>query len=254
MEFVVSGLVLGFFTSFHCIGMCGPIALTLPLHGESKSHKLIGGIIYNFGRSTTYVIFGFIFGLLGQSLGVLGFQRWVSIIAGILLIITVLSPSLFKSNFNTSGILKLLLSKVKLALKKLFSIRSFGSLYLIGLLNGLLPCGPLYIAFIISTGTGNAITAAIFMLMFGLGIIPVLLFVTILGNFISIPVRNKINSLFPTLIVIIGILFILRGLNLGIPYLSPKEEMIKKKIERTINSQNTEHAPIMVPIINDSNE
>jgi hypothetical protein len=141
-----------------------------------------------------------------------------------------------------------------LALKKLFSIRSFGSLYLIGLLNGLLPCGPLYIAFIISTGTGNAITAAIFMLMFGLGIIPVLLFVTILGNFISIPVRNKITSLFPTLIVIIGILFILRGLNLGIPYLSPKEEMIKKKIERTINSQNTEHAPIMVPIINDSNE
>ena len=152
MEFIISGLVLGFLTSFHCVGMCGPIAIALPLHGNSKSQKLFGGILYNLGRTTTYIIFGFIFGLLGQSLGALGFQRWVSIIAGTLMIITVLSPSLFKSNFNTRGIFNSLLSKVKFALKKLFSTRSRASLYLIGLLNGLLPCGPLYMAFIISTG------------------------------------------------------------------------------------------------------
>ena len=237
MEFIISGLVLGFFTSFHCIGMCGPIAIALPLHGTSKLQKLVGGILYNLGRTTTYVIFGFILGSFGQGLGALGFQRWVSIVAGILMIITVLSPSLFKSNFNSSGILNRLLLKVKLALKKLFSTRSFHSLFLIGLLNGLLPCGPLYMAFIISTGTGNSITAAIFMLMFGLGTIPLLILVTILGNFISIPIRNKINSLLPILIVIIGILFILRGLNLGIPYLSPKEEKIKMKIEKTLEKQ-----------------
>ena len=96
-------------------------------------------------------------------------------------------------------------------------------------------------AFIISTGTGNSVTAAIFMLMFGLGTIPLLFLVTILGNFISVPLRNKINSLFPILIVIIGLLFILRGLNLGIPFLSPKEEMIKKKIEKTIEKQNMDN-------------
>ena len=237
MEFIISGLALGFLTSFHCVGMCGPIAIALPLHGESKIQKLFGGILYNFGRTTTYVIFGFILGLFGQGLGALGFQRWVSIIAGTLMIITVLSPSLFKSNFTSSGLINLLLSKVKLALKKLFSTRSFSSLYLIGLLNGLLPCGPLYMAFIISTGTGNSVTAAIFMLMFGLGTIPLLFLVTILGNFISVPIRNKINSLFPVLIVIIGILFILRGLSLGIPYLSPKEEKIKMKIEKTLEKQ-----------------
>ena len=243
MEFIISGLVLGFLTSFHCVGMCGPIAIALPLHGNSKSQKLFGGLLYNLGRTTTYIIFGFIFGLLGQSLGALGFQRWVSIIAGTLMIITVLSPSLFKSNFNTPGIINSLLSKVKFALKKLFSIRSRGSLYLIGLLNGLLPCGPLYMAFIISTGTGNAINSSIFMLMFGLGTIPLLFSITILGNFISMSVRNKINNLLPVLIVIIGILFILRGLNLGIPYLSPKGEMIQKKIEKTINSQKTQSSP-----------
>ena len=245
MEFVVSGLVLGFLTSFHCIGMCGPIAIALPLHGANKWQKAIGGVLYNLGRTTTYIVFGFILGLFGQGLGALGFQRWVSIIAGALMIITVLSPSLFKSNFSASGIFGSLLTKVKLALKKLFSTKSFGSLYLIGLLNGLLPCGPLYMAFIISTGTGNAITAAVFMLMFGLGTIPLLFAITILGNFISLSIRNKINNFLPVLIVIIGILFILRGLNLGIPYLSPKEEKIKNKIEKTIDSQKTQSSSSM---------
>ncbi len=242
MEFIITGFVLGFLTSFHCMGMCGPIAIALPLYGNSRLQKLFGGILYNLGRTTTYIIFGFILGLFGQGLGALGFQRWVSIIAGALMIITVLSPSLFKSNFNTPGIINSLLSKVKFALKKLFSLRSRRSLYLIGLLNGLLPCGPLYMAFIISTGTGNAINSSIFMLMFGLGTIPLLFSITILGNFISMSVRNKINNLLPVLIVIIGILFILRGLNLGIPYLSPKEEMIQKKIEKTIEKQKMENS------------
>lgn len=242
MEFIISGIVLGFLTSFHCVGMCGPIAIALPLHGNNKWQKFFGGVLYNFGRTTTYIMFGFILGLFGQSLGALGFQRWVSIIAGTLMIITVLSPSLFKSNFNTPGIINSLLSKVKFALKKLFSIRSRGSLYLIGLLNGLLPCGPLYMAFIISTGTGNAINSSIFMLMFGLGTIPLLFSITILGNFISMSVRNKINNLLPVLIVIIGILFILRGLNLGIPYLSPKEEMIQKKYQKTLEEQKMENS------------
>ncbi|MEE9573607.1 MAG: sulfite exporter TauE/SafE family protein, partial [Candidatus Neomarinimicrobiota bacterium] len=182
MEFIISGTVLGFVTSFHCVGMCGPIAIALPLHGNSKFEKLAGGLLYNLGRTTTYIIFGFIFGLLGQSLGALGFQRWVSVTAGVLIIITVLFPSLFRSNFITLGIFNSLLSKVKYALKKLFSTRSRGSLYSIGLINGLLPCGPLYMAFIISTGTGNTVNAAIFMLMYGLGTIPMLFLITILGN------------------------------------------------------------------------
>ncbi len=243
MEFILSGLILGFLTSFHCAGMCGPIAIALPLNGSNKLQKLFGGILYNLGRTTTYLIFGFIFGLLGQSLGALGFQRWVSIITGILMIITVLFPSLFRSNFNKPGIFYFSLSKVKLTLRKLFLIRSYGSLYLIGLINGLLPCGPLYLAFIISTGTGNTFNSTIFMLMYGLGTIPLLFSITLLGNFISMTVRNKINNLLPVLIVIIGILFILRGLNLGIPYLSPKEEMIQKKIEKTIDSQKPQSLP-----------
>lgn len=239
MEFIISGLLLGLVTSFHCVGMCGPIAIALPLQGATKVQRLIGGILYNLGRTTTYVIFGLILGLFGQGLSALGFQRWVSVIAGTLMIITAFSPSLIGSNFKKDGTIYKILEKIKSALKRLFSIQSFRSIFLIGLLNGLLPCGPLYMAFIISTGTANALTAAIFMMMFGLGALPMLLMVTLIGNFISIPIRNRINSLLPVLIGIIGVLFILRGLNLGIPFLSPKEEMIKKKMEKTIEMQET---------------
>ena len=225
--------------------MCGPIAIAIPLHGDSKVARLVAGLTYNLGRTTTYIIFGFFFGLLGQGLGALGFQRWVSILAGVLMILTALSPRLIKSNFKSDGLFNSFLTKVKNALKKLFAVKSFGSLYLIGLLNGLLPCGPLYMAFIISTGTGNAVTSALFMMMFGLGTIPLLFAITILGNFISVPIRNRINSLFPILIVILGILFILRGLNLGIPYLSPKEEKIQMKYEKTLKQQKMESNNIL---------
>jgi len=237
MEYILSGFVLGFFTSFHCVGMCGPIALALPLRGKGKMIRTFGGILYNLGRTTTYMVFGIIFGVLGQGFGALGFQRWVSISAGLLMILSVFVPSLFNKNFSSNKLLYSLLNKIKSTLARLFSAKSFGSLFSIGLINGLLPCGPLYIAFIASTGTGNVISAAMFMLMFGLGTIPILFLVTLIGNFISIPIRQKINSLLPILIVLIGVLFILRGLNLGIPYLSPKEEMIKKKVERKLDLQ-----------------
>lgn len=237
MEFIISGLALGFVTSFHCVGMCGPIAIALPLQGATKTQRFIGGILYNLGRTTTYTIFGVVLGSIGQGLGALGFQKWVSIIAGMLMIVTALSPKMVKSNFNPESIFSKIMDNIKSGLKRLFSIKSYGSLYTIGILNGLLPCGPLYMAFIISTGTGNAFTAAIFMAMFGLGTLPLLFAVTILGNFISVPIRNRINNILPILLVLIGILFILRGLNLGIPYLSPKEEMIKMKVEKALEHQ-----------------
>ena len=229
--------MLGFLTSFHCIGMCGPIALALPLQGKSKTIRAFGGLLYNLGRTTTYIVFGTVFGIFGQGFGALGFQRWVSIAAGLLMILSVFIPSLYNKNFISTKLLHFLLNKIKYILTKLFSVKSFGSLFGIGLINGLLPCGPLYIAFIASAGTGNIVSAAIFMMMFGLGTIPLLFLITLIGNFISIPTRQKINNLLPILIVVMGVLFILRGLNLGIPYLSPKEEMIKKKVEHKLDLQ-----------------
>ena len=222
------GLLLGLGTSFHCVGMCGPIALSLPLQGNSKLKQLLGGILYNLGRTVTYGLMGLAFGLLGHGLNTLGFQKIVSIVAGTLMIATVFFPKLFSfSNDVDKGIFSIV-NGVKRGLKSLFTTKSFLGLFVIGLLNGLLPCGPLYFAVIVSAGTGNVVESVLFMLLFGLGTIPLLLAVTIAGNFISLKLRNRINNLIPVIMVIMGILFILRGLSLGIPFLSPPDEKLNK--------------------------
>lgn len=241
MEYIISGLILGFITSFHCVGMCGPIALALPLHGNNNTEKLFGGILYNLGRTTTYIIMGLVFGMIGQGLGALGFQKWVSIITGILMIITAFFPSIFKMDLGLKKSGFSIIGIIRSGLRKLFSTKSYLSLFTIGLLNGLLPCGPLYSALIISTGTGNAVSSMFFMMMYGLGTIPMLLLASIIGNFVSIKIRNRISKALPVVIVLIGILFILRGLELGIPFLSPTQEKIEMKMKKTkeqLNNQN----------------
>jgi sulfite exporter TauE/SafE len=240
MDVIITGLVFGLVTSFHCAGMCGPIAIALPLHGNTKLEKLFGGVLYNLGRTVTYLALGAAFGLLGQGIGALGFQRWLSIITGVLMIATVAFPSLFRFSLGGSGKKEIaILRSLKMGLKKLFSTQSFSSLFLIGILNGFLPCGPLYSAIIISTGMGNMFESMLFMLLFGLGTMPMLLSISVLGNVLSLSMRRKMANFLPVVIVIIGLLFILRGLNLGIPFLSPTEEKIQKKMEKTKKEQGT---------------
>ena len=112
-------------------------------------------------------------------------------------------------------------------------------MFLIGLLNGLLPCGLVYIALAGSIGTGNATLGALYMLLFGFGTMPMLLAINLSGGFVSASLRQRINKLIPTLVVIVGILFILRGLSLGIPYISPSESKIRMKYEKSLNEQST---------------
>ena len=234
MEIIIAGLVLGFVTSFHCAGMCGPIAIALPLHGNTKLDKIFGGVLYNLGRTLTYVVLGAAFGLLGQGIGALGFQRWLSVVTGMIMILTVLFPSLFSFNLgsrNRGGFF--ILNYIKAGLRNLFSTKSYMSLFTIGVLNGFLPCGPLYAAIIVSASYGHMLNSMLFMLMFGLGTMPMLLGISVLGNFISLPLRRKLSNFIPVVIVFLGILFILRGLNLGIPFLSPTEKKIEKKMKKT---------------------
>lgn len=235
---IFTGLALGLATSFHCVGMCGPIAISLPLQGSTKWKQFLGGILYNLGRTLTYAIMGLAFGLLGAGLSTLGFQKMVSIIAGTLMIAAVFFPKLFKFSNDVDRGLYSFVGAVRRGLKNLFTTKSFFGLFFIGLLNGLLPCGPLYFAVIISAGTGNVVESVMFMVLFGMGTIPLLLAVTLAGNFVSVALRNKINNFIPVIMVIMGLLFILRGLSLGIPFLSPTDEklnMVMKKGEKTLN-------------------
>jgi len=224
MGILITALVLGLMGSFHCIGMCGPIALSLPLRGKNFTQKITGGLLYNLGRTATYGVMGAIFGLIGQSFHLLGFQQWISVIMGSLMIVSVLLPILFKNTFRIN--LEFFTVRLRRGIQQLFKERSYKGLFLIGLGNGLLPCGLVYLAIAGAIGAGSVSLGIAFMVCFGLGTLPMMLLISWIGNVFTLAIRNKMNKLIPYIVVIIGIIFILRGLTLGIPYLSPPKEKL----------------------------
>jgi sulfite exporter TauE/SafE len=230
MEVFVVAFTLGLFGSFHCIGMCGPIALALPIGSYTTIKKVIAILLYNIGRVTTYSIIGLIVGFIGQSISLVGFQQYLSITLGSVLIIGVLLnyflPNKHKHSFSDTKALKF----VKSQLAILFKQKSISSIYLIGVLNGFLPCGFVYIAVAGAIATGNYLESSKFMAAFGLGTIPVMLVTNFAGMFINIKLRNYIKKLVPTFVLFMGLLLVLRGMNLGIPFVSPKADIEKEVV------------------------
>ena len=224
MEILFTAFVLGLMGSFHCVGMCGPIAISLPLRGHNFLQKTIGGFHYNLGRTFTYGMMGAFFGLIGQGFHFLGFQQSVSIIMGSLMIISVTLPFLFSNRIPVN--FEFFTGPLRRSIQHLFRVRSYRGLFFIGLLNGLLPCGLVYLAIAGAIGAGSVLLGILFMVLFGLGTLPMMLLVSGIGNMISIAVRNKMSKVVPYVVVVIGIIFILRGLSLGIPFLSPPSEKL----------------------------
>jgi len=227
MEYLAA-LVLGLMGSFHCVGMCGPIAIALPLGGRSAGSRFAGAFLYNIGRTITYGVLGALFGIVGAGLSLAGLQKWVSIIMGSIMVISVIFPSL-GHKINTGGGMFSFMNSVKNSLGKLFRQSSNSSLFLIGLLNGLLPCGLVYMALAGALATGSMSGSVIFMILFGLGTIPMLFAVSMLGSLAGRKLKHWINKAIPVVVLIIGLLFILRGLELGIKYLSPPPHKLQVK-------------------------
>lgn len=200
--------------------MCGPIAIALP----KSNSMIISRGLYNFGRVITYSVLGLLFGLLGSRLEMFGLQRIISISLGVIILITVLTPSAYR--IKLSGILGLYkaVGLLKVYFGKMFKSHSRASMLVIGMLNGLLPCGFVYIGITGAIAVGDALQGMLFMTMFGLGTIPVMLGTSLIGSVININVRKRLTRLLPAFSLILAAIFILRGLNLGIPYLSPKLE------------------------------
>ena len=232
MEILITALILGLAGSLHCAGMCGPIAIALPLQGNSIAGKIFGGSLYNVGRTITYGVMGAIFGLVGQGAQLLGFQQVISIAMGSLMIISALFPALFRNQYSLEKSVFSWVGRLKKSIGAMFSVRTFPSLFFIGMLNGLLPCGLVYMALAGAIGTGEVVMGSLYMILFGLGTIPMLLGIAMAGNMMSLALRKRLNRLIPVLVILVGIFFVLRGLSLGIPYLSPPREKIERKFEK----------------------
>jgi sulfite exporter TauE/SafE len=216
-----TALIFGLISSMHCIGMCGPIAMMLPVSSDNATKKAIQILLYHLGRLTTYASLGFLFGLLGKGLYLAGMQQQISILVGLLMITIAIIPEKVFAKYNFSKPIYLIISKVKTNLGNQFKKKSPDALFIIGLLNGLLPCGLVYAALFGAIAMQNVSYSIMYMLLFGLGTIPLMSTVVYVSNFLSIPFRNKFQRIIPFVTVLVGILFVVRGMGLNIAYISP---------------------------------
>lgn len=223
----ITALILGIGGGFHCIGMCGPIALVLPVHRQNKLLGFIQTVLYHLGRIITYSILGLAFGWVGKGLYLAGFQQRVSILMGVIMILSVVFPTQFLNQWEPAKPMYQIIGKLKQYLGSFLKKKSSFAIFVIGILNGWLPCGLVYMALIAAIAMSNPISGAVYMVFFGIGTSVLLSVLIFAGNFISLSFRNKINKILPYFVILIGIVFILRGLGLGIPYLSPSDSKLE---------------------------
>lgn len=216
----ISAIFLGLLGSFHCIGMCGPIAFMLPVDRKNQTKQFFQIISYHLGRLTTYSFIGLIFGLLGSGFELFQFQQHLSIATGVLMIALVLFPTLLQKTKISQPVTKVVF-KIKNRLGKELKNKRNDTFFTIGFLNGFLPCGLVYMAVLGAIATHQPLTGSLYMFLFGVGTIPLMSAVVYFGNFANGIFRQKIQQLIPVLVVFIGVFFVLRGLGLNIPYISP---------------------------------
>jgi sulfite exporter TauE/SafE len=218
---ILSAVILGLMGSLHCVGMCGPIAFMLPVD-QTNNYKKFGQIfIYHFGRLMAYGIIGLVFGFLGKGLSIFGAQQKLSIAIGIIMILVVLIPYKIFNKYNLSKPIYKVISKVKNQLGKELKKKSSDTFLTIGFLNGFLPCGLVYMALFGAIAMGNALQGSLYMMLFGLGTVPLMTTAIYFSGLLKGGIRQKVQRVMPVFVVVIGLLFILRGLGLGIPYVSP---------------------------------
>lgn len=225
-----SALIFGLLGSFHCVGMCGPIAFILPVDRKNPVKRFFQLSSYHAGRIFTYGVIGLIFGVVGKGLNLFGFQQNLSIIIGVLMITVILIPSRFFAKYSITKPIYKLVGKVKSNMGAALKKKDPATFFTIGYLNGLLPCGLVYMAVFGALASGDALQGGLYMAIFGLGTIPLMTTAIYLGNFLKGTIKQRIVKAIPVFVVIIGVLFILRGMGLGIPYISPSENVRIEKI------------------------
>ena len=221
---LAAALTLGFLGSLHCIGMCGPLALALlPAQGAQSSWARIasGSVLYNFGRVMTYSLLGSLFGLFGSAARFAGLQQFLSIGTGVVILLWLVLPKHLTQRMEAKHRVATLLAQLKLLLNRLLRSHRFAAQFGVGLLNGLLPCGFVYLALAGALAQPSVVRSGLFMGLFGLGTMPAMLVILLPNGLLSPSLRISLRRVMPLGTVVVAVLLIVRGLALGVPYLSP---------------------------------
>jgi sulfite exporter TauE/SafE len=201
--------------------MCGPIAMMLPVDHKNPSKKALQVLIYHLGRLTSYGILGLAFGLLGRGFYMAGIQQQLSIAVGVGMIVLAVVPEKILANYNFSKPVYRLITKIKSSLGAQFKRKTPDAFFTIGLFNGLLPCGLVYAALFGAIAMQNVTLGIAYMILYGLGTIPMMSAVVYVSSLLSMPFRSQLQRAVPIVTVVIGVLFVLRGMGLDIAYISP---------------------------------
>ena len=210
-------ITMGLMSSFHCVGMCGPIVLALPVGNGTKSQQIVRISIYNTGRIITYSILGLVLGTVGSTLAWVGYLRYLSIFAGVLMIAYVLWPNRANRFLHVPGFWSQAVQHLKKNMGQMLKSRTLFSSMVLGMLNGLLPCGLVYLALISSVAAGNMVQSATYMLFFGLGTLPAMMSVGFFKEWFTPFIRTRIRQLTPFILGLAGIWLVARGVMIQFP-------------------------------------
>ena len=216
-QLIISAMALGALSSFHCVGMCGAIAFSLPTNYLSPAKKLGGILLYNSGRISIYSLLGLSFGLAGKQISVAGFQQTFSIIAG-LVILAVVLQTIFKKSIIHIKAFDRFNYKIQKFIAAYIQKRKLYGMFLLGAANGLLPCGMVYLAVTGALASGSITGGMLFMAAFGFGTFPAMFTLSWFGFVISITARNTMKKMVPYFVVVMAVLLILRGMGLGMSH------------------------------------
>jgi len=215
IELFIAALTMGIVGSLHCVGMCGPIILSIPWSNTQKALQIS---LYHVGRATTYAIMGALVGGVGQLFLPKDLGVWPALISGSVLVLVFLAqsfPTVLQNNrFPASSIAGFFRSFLKMD--------SVFSRFFMGMVNGILPCGMVYSALAVAILYHNALYSGLFMFLFGIGTSPLLVLLSRIKMYLSKYPFFKREKTIRFALLILGLLIILRGANLGIPMISPK--------------------------------
>lgn len=212
-----TAFLLGLAGSLHCAAMCGPLILAMPVARGKLGAHIAGKLAYNAGRIVTYGLLGIVFGLSGHLLGLAGFQRWLSIIAGVAILIGMFGTP----RRHATLLIARPLGALKSALGSRLQRHGWTAQFTFGLLNGLLPCGLVYVACAAAAATASFAGGLQYMVLFGMGTVPMMLGLGLIGRGLQFQLQLRLRKLIPISLAMMAALLLLRGLDLGIPYLSP---------------------------------
>lgn len=223
MSTLVAAIILGFAGSLHCLGMCGPLVLAVHT-SNTKSLLSANKLLYHAGRLMVYGLLGALAGLAGEAASAFGWQQGLAVVSGIVMLVLILWPERMKKGpFQLVGRIKYLFSQT-------LQSKSYGTHFILGALNGMLPCGLVYMALAAALATSSLKMSVAFMLIFGVGTTPALLAAGALLTALSRRLKGASMKYLQVTLIAVSMLLVLRGANLGIPYLSPK---LTSKVNKT---------------------